>query len=171
LEDWVSTYNNLYYTNIKVKPLGDHKRISLKNRWLVGFWEADGGFYAAFTNRMRLKAYIDQKDEKLLLQHIASLFGGGSVYLRRETASVYRVDFQGSVQLKQIIKYCNCFVGRKKDAFDTWVEIVAFFLNQGHRLPPNFSIIRDLVAKLKYLNQIFKVKKSVLVLEDFDENN
>jgi hypothetical protein len=170
-EDWVSTYNNLYSTNIKLKPLGDHKRISLKNRWLVGFWEADGGFSASFTNRLRLKAYIDQKDEELLLKHVVSLFGGGGVSLRRETKSVYRAEFQGSSQLKQITEYCNHLVGRKKDAFNTWVEIVSFFLNQRHLLPINFSIIRELVVKLQYLNNLFKIKKSVLVLEELDENN
>jgi LAGLIDADG endonuclease len=170
-EIWVRTYNNLYSTNIKVKSLGDLKRINLENRWLVGFWEADGGFSASFNNRMRLKAYIDQNDEQLLLEHIRSLFGGGSVYLRTGTANVYRVEFQGSSQLQQIIKYCNHLVGRKKDAFDIWVKIVSFFLNQDHLLPLNFSIIRELVAELQYLNKLFKIKKSVLILEELDENN
>lgn len=125
-ETWVLTYNNLYNTNIKVNPLGDHKRISLNNDWLVGFWEADGGFSSSFTSALTIRAYIDQDDEEMLLKHIAVLFDSTSVYLRKETDSVYRADFRSHATVTKISNYCTSLVGRKKDVFVVWVEIISY---------------------------------------------
>jgi LAGLIDADG endonuclease len=163
-EQWILTYNNLYNTNIKAKPLGSYTRISTKNCWLVGFWEADGGFSASFTNRLRIKGYIDQDDEKSLMKHISSLFGG-ALTLRSGTKSVYRVEFQSFASVQKICTYCTSLVGRKKDAFLVWEKIVSYVVNQSHLLPSNFPALKSLVDELQYLNNLFKIKKSVLDME------
>lgn len=170
-ETWVLTYNDLYNTDIKIKPIGEHKRISLDNGWLVGFWEADGGFSASFTSKLTIRAFIDQDDEEMLLKHISSLFGSTSVYLRKETKSVYRADFTAHAAVVKISLYCTYLGGRKKDVFDVWVEIISYLHDKNHLKPGNFPILKKLVDRLQYLNKIFKIKKSVLVVEELDGND
>jgi hypothetical protein len=55
--------------------------------------------------------------------------------------------------------------------FDVWVEIISYLHDKSHLKPGNFPILKKLVDRLQYLNKIFKIKKSVLVVEELDEND
>lgn len=72
--------------------------------------------------RLRLKAYIDQKDEFVVLEHIAKLLNVFSVILWNKTKSFYRVEIQSKAALPVMINYLDTFLlpGKKKEAYIVW---------------------------------------------------
>lgn len=78
-KSWVGKANQLRQLNIKIKS--KKPEINLKNSWLSGFIEADGGFYARIRKRpkmavkyqLNMKFYMTQKGELCTLKQIIDL--------------------------------------------------------------------------------------------------
>lgn len=82
-QEWVSAYNLLWPDKCVI--LKNHVIISDygSNSWLCGFSDAEGSFSVYLgpspRNRMRLKWYIDQCDELIVLIKIQSFFNTGHI--------------------------------------------------------------------------------------------
>lgn len=140
---WVELYNTQYLCSEKRIILKIRKSasfITLKNGWLSGFFEAEGGFYAGLDKsprsasnlRLRLRAFIDQKGEKDVLQHIASLLKVKNVSIRDEEKQYYQVEISSKIQLEILLNYLNVspLRGKKRLVFTLWEEIFYFFVQE-----------------------------------------
>jgi hypothetical protein len=170
---FVETYNNLYSTNIKVKPLGSLSRVSLENKWLAGFWEAEGGFSASIRidirknksyKRLVLKAYLDQKNEKNLIVHIQTLLKGALV---NRANNCYRVDISSKEGLSRVERYfTNSFIGKKRLVDDIWLQVFDSKYNENSQTFNTITKQEELVEWLQDQNAQFQQMKSVLLLSD-----
>lgn len=180
---WVQTYNHLYAKEIHIKPKGPVSRVSLDNSWLIGFWEADGGFSAYFNSNkkgkkaikpqievLQLKAYLDQKGEKDLLVRIKILLKG-SFTTRNKEKEHYRVEITSFAGLNEVKMYfANTLISKKRLVYRIWLELVELYLDKTHPDNKNLLVQRELVNNLQAQNALFKKVKSVLLLpENFSE--
>jgi hypothetical protein len=132
LSRWVELYNTQHLKSnekrIILKTRKSESFITLKNGWLAGFFEAEGGFYAGLGKsprsasklRLRLRAFIDQKGEKDVLQHIASLLKVKNVSIRDEEKQYYQVEISSKIQLEILLNYLNVSPFTWKEAFSVY---------------------------------------------------
>ena len=102
LNRWVKAFDKIYGCSTNLYPRLDPKQLTLNSAWLAGFFDAEGGFYAGLSKnnrmalgfRLRLNAYLDQKNEYDFMTQIASLFLTSSVTKRSGKQDCYRVEIQ-----------------------------------------------------------------------------
>lgn len=148
---WLEDLNVFWKLEISAKPFV--LPISLKNGWLSGFTDADGGFYTNAKTNFRgsqkkqggyyvkfvTKFYIIQRDEVSTLQQILTLFGSPkkiATVTNGKTCFLYnRIEIQSSESSEKIVAYFQKFPlksNRKKIDYSRWVR-VHFYKNM-HRV-------------------------------------
>nr|AAN04063.1 Orf245 [Amoebidium parasiticum] len=111
----------------------NRKLPSLLDGWLSGFTQADGGFSvviqkrkaATLGYRVRLKYYVDQKNESEMLQAIRNLFNTGSVVKRSGPPGMKRYEIYSNTAVITVINYFTAHpvFFDKHIAFIKWVKI------------------------------------------------
>ncbi len=176
-ELWVNAYNKKYQLSgenfIVVKPRLKPTDINLETSWLSGFCDADGGFHASLSTnkkrdgkttylRLRLNAYLDQKDEYEIFEHIRKLFGISSVTVRNEARKLYRLDCNTKKTLEKALAYYEVHKvqSKKHIVYAMWKKVVCLFLENKHL--NNLSKVERRVQRIKEQNALFKREKTVL---------
>lgn len=172
---WVQHYNasnDGSNTNaIFVKSRRSPQEISFESAWLSGFFDAEGGFYAGMTQqnpsthtrfRLRLKAYVDQKNEYDVLQQIQLLFSVASVSTRNAEKKLYRVDCNTKKSLKNILIYFEKHNLRSKKhlVYAMWRKVVYSYLENSYFKNP--AQLSRRIFRIQKQNRIFKDQKTVL---------
>ena len=172
---WFQRYNeSAYYSKtneIILKSRRSPKEISFETAWLSGFFDAEGGFYAGITQenpatntnfRLRLKAYVDQKNEYDILQQIQVLFRVASVSIRNKEKKLYRVDCNTKKSLETILIYFEKHNLRSKKhlVYAMWRKVVYSYLENSYLKNPEQLYRR--IVRIQKQNQIFKEQKTVL---------
>ncbi len=176
-ELWVDAYNKKYKLSgenfIVVKPQLKPTDINLETSWLAGFCDADGGFHTSLSTnkkrdgkttylRLRLNAYLDQKDEYDILEHIRKLFGVSSVTVRNEARKLYRLECNTKKTLEKAVAYyeVNKLKSKKHIVYAMWKKLVCLFLENNHL--NNLPKVERRVKRIKEQNALFKREKTVL---------
>lgn len=172
---WVEHSNSIFQCliseSIDVKPRRCPKEISFSNAWLSGFFDAEGGFYAGVTKqnketntgfRLRLKAYVDQKNELDVLQQIQVLFGVANVTTRSFEKKTYRVDLNTKKSLEKTLIYFERYNLRSKKhiVYAMWRKIVFAYLEGRHL--ENREQLLNRIQRIQMQNKFFKQTKTVL---------
>jgi hypothetical protein len=172
---WVQHYNQTLASSendkILVKPRRLPKEISLENAWLSGFFDAEGGFYAGMSKedkatkrnfRLRLKAYIDQKNEFDILQQIAFLFDVKNVTTRSIEKKTYRVDCNTKKALEKILNYFehSNLRSKKHIVYALWKKVAYSYLNDSYK--QDYEKIQKRIQRIQLQNKVFKEQKTVL---------
>lgn len=170
---WVQKYNeNFCQENgrIQIQPRRFPTQISLENAWLSGFFDAEGGFFAGLSKqtlnqkhiRLRLNAYVDQKNEYALLQQIAFLFGVLNVTTRSSQKQTYRVECSTKKSLQNVLLYFERYNLRSKKhlVYAMWRKVVYSYLEKSHF--ENMEQLKRRIFRIQQQNQIFKELKTVL---------
>jgi hypothetical protein len=161
--------------------------ISLNNSWLAGFFDAEGGFYAQIGRcglrkpqndpllvpfeskmRLRLKAYLDQKSEKEVLEQISKLFERPELTVRNQQLKYYRIELSSKKSISRIVDYFSKHKLRSKKhiVYAMWKKLAHLYIHNQHLealTPKKFKFFRKRVEKIKFQNACFKRDKSVLV--------
>jgi hypothetical protein len=176
-ELWVDAYNKKYKLSgenfIVVKKRLKTTDINLETSWLSGFFDADGGFHASLSttkkldgktiySRLRLNAYLDQKDEYEVLEHIRELFGVSSVTVRNEARKLYRLECNTKKTLEKVLAYYEVhkLKSKKNIVYAMWKKVVCLFLENKHL--NNFPKVERRVQRIQKQNALFKREKTVL---------
>ena len=177
---WVQVFNKVSGKTIVLKSTQPVEAINLKTGWLSSFFEADGGFSASLTydekfalkHRLRLKSFVDQKGELEVLKRIASLLKVKNVRTRNKIKKYYQVECHSKVQLLIVCQYFEIYscYGRKQEIQHLWSILSLMYVNNEH-LGAELADLRQKVNKIQELNQLFKLHKSVLKLEQFKLEN
>jgi hypothetical protein len=172
---WVTRFNESKtyseYEKILLLPRLSHTELSCENGWLSGFFDAEGGFTANITQpseepkryfRLRLKAYVDQKDEFEILNQIASLFQVKNVTTRNVKKKTYRVDCVSKKSLELVLQYFSRYPLRSKKhlVYAMWKKITSAYLQDSHL--QNIPQLERRVLRIRNQNKIFKELKTVL---------
>jgi Photosystem I psaA/psaB protein/LAGLIDADG endonuclease len=170
---WVQKYNENFCKEngrIQIQPRRLPTQISLENAWLSGFFDAEGGFFAGISKqtlnqkhiRLRLNAYVDQKNELDVLQQIAFLFGVFNVTTRSSTKQTYRVECSTKKSLRNVLLYFETYNLRSKKhlVYAMWRKIVYSYLEKSHF--ENLEQLKRRIFRIQKQNQIFKELKTVL---------
>lgn len=170
---WVQKYNeNFCQENgrIQIQPRCFPTQISLENGWLSGFFDAEGGFFAGLSQqtlnqkhfRLRLNAYVDQKNELDVLQQIAFLFGVFNVTTRSSRKQTYRVECSTKKSLQNVLLYFERYNLRSKKhlVYAMWRKVVYSYLENSHF--ENLERLKRRVFRIQQQNRIFKELKTVL---------
>jgi hypothetical protein len=178
---WVGTYNQLNSIAIEVKGLQTLESINFGNAWLSGFMEAEGGFSASISEntkyaanyRLRLKAFVDQKNEFPVLQRIALLLLVKTVTVRNKVNSYFEVECTSKNQFTPLLKYLEAypFYGKKRLVYNIWCQLVKLYLMKDHLKSSNFQLVKELALKVHKQNNVFKEQKSVLKRIDESEES
>lgn len=153
-----------YYLTIKKKypelpelDLGE-KKPSIKTGWISGFTQADGGFgiiiqkrkEAKSGYRVRLKYYIDQKNETKTLNWIKEEFESGTVTVRSKIIGMERYETNSNSKINNIIEYFKKYpvIYDKHIAFLKW-EKTYNIIKKGEHL------------KLEEIEKIKKLRSSI----------
>jgi hypothetical protein len=172
---WVQFYNEAFVTSenekIIIKPRRLPTEISLETAWISGFFDAEGGFYASITNenkvtntrfRLRLKAYVDQKNELDVLQQLSFLFGVANVSTRSIEKKTYRVNCNTKRALEKTLFYFEKHNLRSKKhiVYAIWRKIVYSYFDKSyiHNLPK----LEKRIQRIQLQNKSFKEFKTVL---------
>lgn len=174
-ELWVHTFNSTKtystYEKICISPRRLVTDISFETAWLAGFFDAEGGFSASLTEsqedpkryaRLRLKAYLDQKDEWDVLQHIAELFEVKSVFVRNAEKQTYRVDCSTQKSLANILLYFSKHKLRSKKhvVYAMWKKITYAYVNDS--AIENIPQLKRRISRIQSQNNLFKQLKTGL---------
>jgi len=116
---------------------------------------------------LRLKAYIDQKNEKEVLQVITTLLGRDNLTIRNKVKAFYRVELSSKKALKFLCDYFSKHKLRSKKhiVYAMWKKFANLFITGQHLealKPKYFKFFKRRVAKIKYQNAQFKRDKTVL---------
>ncbi len=167
---------------ISIKPKRLVNQIKLTQSWLAGFFDAEGGFYAQIglvkplvqrreteliKYRLRLKTYLDQKDEKEILEFIANLFEKTKLTIRNQTNHFYRVELSSKKSLKLIVDYFSKHNLRSKKhiVYAMWKKFANLYIKGQHLKalePVSLKLFFKRVSKIKKQNAYFKKVKTVL---------
>ena len=164
---------------ISIKPKRLVNQVKLTQSWLAGFFDADGGFYAQIgfvkprsateliKYRLRLKAYLDQKHEKEILEFITNLFEKPKLTIRNETNTIYRVELSSKKSIKLILDYFSKHNLRSKKhiVYAMWKKFANLYIKDQHLKalePVHFKYFLKRVSKIKKQNAYFKRVKTVL---------
>ena len=169
---WVKKYNENVLTKteqIQIQPRRFPTDISLKNAWLSGFFDAEGGFFADISQqntekkylRLRLNAYVDQKNEFDVLKQIAFLFDVSKVTVRSVKKQTYRVQWSTKKALKKILFYFEEYKlhSKKHLVYAMWRKIVFSYLENSHF--ENMERLKRRIVRIQKQNRIFKELKTV----------
>lgn len=129
--DWAQKVCTQFNVPMPSNPQGLAIRpVSLSEGWFSGFFQAEGGFSVAYRQDTRyrlgyyvvLLSYIDQQDEKAVLDEIASLFHGWVETRNRETSSS-RVWFYADLHL--FVTYFQTYPvrGKKRISQSRWFRV------------------------------------------------
>lgn len=170
---WVNKYNEMIFDNsekIEILPKRFPTELSLENAWLSGFFAAEGGFYAGLsqqntkskTFRLRLNAYVDQKNEFDIMLQIAFLFDVANVTTRSVEKKTYRVECTTKKSLKNVFLYFEKYNlhSKKHIVYAMWRKIVFSYLENLHF--ENFEQLERRIARIQKQNRIFKESKTCL---------
>lgn len=172
---WVQNYNKFYNPTeneqIILQPRRSPREISFETAWLAGFFDAEGGFYAGITEenketnrrfRLRLKAYVDQKNEFDVLQQIQSLFGLASVTIRNAEKNTYRVECSTKQSLEKILVYFEHHNLRSKKhiVYAMWKKVVYSYFTKSYL--QNLDQLYKRVNRIQMQNKLFKEQKTCL---------
>ena len=170
---WVTCYNQCYRESIVIKPRLAVSLISLETAWFSGFFDAEGCCYAGLSKdsfmsqgvRLRLKACVDQKLERDVLQQLCSLFQVSKLTVRNKQKDYYRVEMVSKQSLQLVVKYLTKYKlqGRKNQCFAIWLKLCNAFVNKVH-LSTEVDVLQRKVKKIQSFNQEFKRVKSVFTL-------
>lgn len=180
-KDWVNCYNcynnneqftTFDHSDILIKPKRSLNQINLNNSWFAGFYDAEGGFYAQIGfrvepkslmqyPRLRLKAYLDQKNEKDLLLVFCQLFKKEMITVRNENKKLYRMDLTSKKSLELLVNYFSNYKLRTKKhiVYAMWKKFVNLYTTSKHLValqPKNIISFKKRIAKIKYQNGDFK---------------
>lgn len=171
---WVNRFNEstTYSEYEKILPLPrlSTTKLCCQNAWLSGFFDAEGGFSANITQpseepkryfRLRLKAYIDQKDEWDVLKEISSLFQVQNVQTRNAKKKTYRVECISKKSLELVLNYFSTYPLRSKKhvVYAMWKKIASAYLKDSHL--QNIPRLERRVLRIQNQNNIFKQLKTV----------
>ena len=183
-KNWVHCYNTLNalkvtHSEIQIKPRRLPSQIQLNQSWLAGFFDAEGGFYAQvgfikprtgtepIKSRLRLKGYLDQKNEKDIMYVISQLFEKNSLGIRNETKNLYRVELTSKKSIQYILNYFTIHKLRSKKqiVYAMWKKFAHLYLKNQHLKnlsPEQVTSFKKRVAKIKYQSAEFARAKTVL---------
>ncbi len=136
------------------------------------FFYAEGGFYAGITNenkatntrfRLRLKAYVDQKNEFAVLQQLTFLFGVAQMYPQEvlKKKHIGLIAIQKKLLKKHYFILKNTIFVQKKDiVYAIWRKIVYSYFDKSyiHHLPK----LEKRIQRIQLKNKSFKESKKVL---------
>ena len=169
-KNWVNGFNSVYNKSIILKPQRTPNQFSLDTAWFSGFMDAEGGLSASFTDaprmaakkRLKLKSYVDQQSELLLMNEITNSFKVSKVTVRSEKNKHYRVEMVSKTSLEKIQNYLKTHKlrSKKRYVFVIWNNLVNLFLSKQHLVQSN-SFLEKRVKKLQYFNDYFKQNKTV----------
>jgi hypothetical protein len=172
---WVQQYNQKFLSSetnpIFIKPRRPSSYISFEAAWLAGFFDAEGGFYAGITEenlttntrfRLRLKAYIDQKNELEVFQRIQFLFEIANITIRNAEKKTYRIECNTKSSLEKILLYFDQFNLRSKKhlVYAMWRKLVYSYLDNLYL--ENRKQLCKRVDRIQKQNRIFKEQKTCL---------
>ena len=132
-EKWVDKANHLWQSNIIVKQT--KPEVNLKNAWLSGFIEAEGGFYARIRKRPQMlvgyqlimKFYITQKEETNILKCIVDLLESKvSVNSFHQNSAFYnRIEINSFLSHTILVKYLERYPckGEKGVLIKRWTKV------------------------------------------------
>ena len=130
---------------------------SLETAWMSGFIEAEGCFYAGFSNcgnSMNLKQTftLTQKDvsgEKEILEEIRDLFQS-KTKLSTPKENIFRIEISSLVSQQVMVDYCQkfCLKGKKKITLFRWWRIFLLRSTKAHYDIANKQKVRRLVNSL-----------------------
>jgi len=107
---WLNNYNNLNKTNIEY-ICGPTVEQYKNNRWLSGFIDAEGCFYALLRKErlisLRLSLFLDQKGELDVLKQIAQEFGGYVVIRSKKNTQVNLDNARLEAERINVIREAN----------------------------------------------------------------
>lgn len=183
---WVGLYNTIYCNSkypdtepIKVKPCRSATDICLLSSWLSGFFDAEGGFYAGFSSnkaythgyQLRLKVYVDKKNEYEVMDRIRELFQVKTIIIRNKEQALYKVEIFSNNSLNLAIDYFQNYklVGKKHLVYAIWKKVVNMYSSGQHLKLENQSQLKKRVKKIQELNNQFKLDKTVL-LQNYDND-
>lgn len=139
---WVAEFNKRYNSDflfLDTKP-----EICFKNAWLSGFFEGDAGFWVQSKNLVRvnkdnsqaynikMKFYITQRDEKVLLNQIKHLFQiPSNIYQITNGSSTEKYNRLETSLLKShllLIQYLTKypFLGKRQILFNRWKRVLGY---------------------------------------------
>lgn len=137
---WLLLINQTFLTTYEV--ILPTCEVSLETAWLAGFCEGDAGFWAGSKNSIRrnrkgepkynlkMKFYITQKNEYILLKQIKSLFQiSSNIYsiTNGHSNTLYnRLETSNLKSHKLILDYLNKypFLGQRKITFGRWERLL-----------------------------------------------
>ena len=172
---WVNRYNEKYCNvneQISILSRRSPTELSLDHGWISGFFDAEGGLFAGLSEpelntkkkyyRLRLKAYVDQKNELDVLQQIAFLFDVRQVTTRSREKQTYRVECSTKKTLRNILVYLEEYSLRSKKhlVYAMWRKVVFSFLENTHM--ENLEQLKTRVKRIQSQNKKFKDLKTVL---------
>nr|AOC61652.1 putative LAGLIDADG homing endonuclease [Gloeotilopsis planctonica] len=167
---WLRCFNDYFGTSYVFQT--QKPCLSLENAWLSGFLEGDGGFYISPLKplikpissrnllKFYMKFYITQKEERALLENIASLFlivspirtltNGHSIYLYNclETTQV--------TSLVLVLDYLekHPFLGQRSIQLSRWKRMLPYLQMKYENLTPKaFLKLQRLIQGTKPLGK------------------
>lgn len=137
---WLNNYNQLNNTMISYIPFGSSLKESLfiNSGWFSGFIDSEGCFYALVRKdrllSLRLSLFVDQKDEKDILELIANDFNGyvvqrsmtqDKITSELDPAKYYRVVLSSQLSRQKLITYLSQYglLGDKKISYLRWKRL------------------------------------------------
>jgi hypothetical protein len=151
---WISAFNLKYKENILY--LDKAFKPSLNDAWLSGFTDAEGCFTCSvYDNKsntaklVRLRYILSQKGNSENMDHLASILGGKSHFLKSYDG--YNVTVN-TTKLAPIIQYFNLYSLKTKKyiTYFNWVKIHKLVIAKKHNNP------EDLLLILRYKDNINK---------------
>lgn len=115
---------------------------TLNDSWISGFTDAEGNFSCLIKKptikhpkyKCSIRFILDQNDAEKLFFYISSLFTGGSVYHRKNTNNVFRIEIRSIKSIKIIYHYFTHYKlkTKKQYSFQKWCVIYNILLGKEH---------------------------------------
>ena len=166
-KNWLSNFNQRHSTTSTTYLFSQTKpEVSLKNAWLSGFLEGDGGFYVRPTNLTRcnkngsrkydikMRFYITQKGEENVLRQIKNLFQIQSeIYQITNSHSnekYNRIETQRVECHLLLVNYLTryCFRGQRFIIFKRWERVLGYSMKDYPITDKSVLKLRRLIAAI-----------------------
>ena len=136
---------------------------TLEDKWISGFIEAEGCFYATLTTpsqrskiskRLVQKVTITQKDtfgESKILTRIGNLFSwSGNLSTANKETNCFRLEMGSLEQHKRIRDYINRFSleGKKNISFERWNRVLRLRIEKQHLVDTNIPKLQTLCSQI-----------------------
>lgn len=155
---FLSIYNDIALRmklNI-IEPILNTILPTLQDNWLAGFTDAEGCFTLSLlsnSNGYRLRFILNQKWEanKIVLQHIAFLFGVGAIR-KHSVPNNWELIINGVKNTFAIIPYFDSHVlySKKKESYNLWKQLRLQLINGDHL---NKDSRLEMVKQAKLINK------------------